>query len=72
MKDGAQLTMSKPRGDRQDDLFHPALDQIINLGHHDFCVRWSPLPSAPNTTPRRRLTPARPLHATGNNGTTER
>ncbi len=25
--------MSKPRDDRQDDLFHPALDQIINLRH---------------------------------------
>jgi transposase, IS5 family len=25
--------MSKPRDDRQNDLFRPALDQIINLGH---------------------------------------
>jgi transposase, IS5 family len=25
--------MSKPRDDRQNDLFRPALDQIVNLGH---------------------------------------
>ena len=25
--------MSRPRDDRQDDLFHPALEEIINLRH---------------------------------------
>ena len=25
--------MSKPRDDRQDDLFRPPLEEIINLGH---------------------------------------
>jgi IS5 family transposase len=27
------MTMSEPRDERQNDLFRPALDQIINLDH---------------------------------------
>ncbi len=29
----AQRRMSRPRDDRQDDLFRPALEEIINLRH---------------------------------------
>ena len=43
--------MSQPRDDRQDDLFRPSLEMIMNLRHP---LAWiSTEPNSPNLTPAR-------------------